>query len=35
MDEIFNGFKKIQKPITIQDLQIKIQEIKRDITQIK
>ena len=29
MDENFNRFKKIQKPITIEDLKEEIQEIKK------
>ena len=29
MDEIFNRIKKIQKPITIEDLKDEIQEIKK------
>ena len=33
MDEIFNRFKKIQKPITIEDLKEEIQEIKKQIDQ--
>lgn len=32
MDEIFNKSKKIQKPITIEDLKI---EIKEEIAQLK
>ena len=35
MDEIFNRFKKIQKPITIEDLQEEIQKIKKQIDQLK
>ena len=35
MDEIFNKFKKIQKPITIEDLEEEIQEIKKQIDQLK
>ena len=35
MDEIFNIFKKIQKFITIEDLKEEIQEIKKQIDQLK
>ena len=35
MDEIFNRFKKIQKPITIEDLKEQIQEVKKQIDQLK
>ena len=35
MDEIFNRFKNIQKPITIEDLKEEIQEIKKQIDQLK
>ena len=35
MDEIYNRFKKIQRPITIKDLQEEIQEIKKQINQLK
>ena len=31
MDEIFNRFKNIQKPITIEDLKEEIQKIKKQI----
>ena len=34
MDEIYNRFKKIQRPITIKDLQKEIQEIKNQINQL-
>ena len=34
MDEIYNRFKKIQRPITIKDLQEEIQEIKKQINQL-
>ena len=34
INEIFNRFKKIQRPITIKDLQEEIQEIKRQINQL-
>ena len=35
MDEIFNRFKKIQKPINIEDLKDEIQEIRKEIEQLK
>ena len=35
MDEIFNRFKNIQMPITIEDLKEEIQEIKKQIDQLK
>ena len=35
MDEVFNIFKKIQKPITIEDLKEEIQEIKKPNRSIK
>ena len=35
MDENFNRFKKIQKPITIEDLKEEIQEIKKPNRSIK
>ena len=35
MDEFFNRFKKIQKPITIKDLEEEIQKIKKQIDQLK
>ena len=35
MDEIYNKFKKTQRPITIKDLEEEIQEIKKQINQLK
>ena len=35
MDEIFNRFKKIQRPITIEDLKEEIKKIKKQIDQLK
>lgn len=31
MDEIFNRFNRVQKPVTIEDLQIEIKEIKQEL----
>ena len=35
MDEIFNRFKNIQRPITVEDLKEEIQKIKKQIDQLK
>ena len=35
MDEIYNRFKKTQRPITIKDLEEEIKEIKIQINQLK
>ena len=35
MDEIYNRFKKTQRPITIKDLEEEIKEIKTQINQLK
>ena len=35
MDEIYNRFKKTQRPITIKDLEEEIKEIKSQINQLK